>query len=123
MKANVKAPDFGFDSQVQLFKHVYFKARKPIKCMISGRFITDCMDGPIEHWIQFFAHILPKGKFTYWRLNPRNIVMLHPEAHRIVDQGSLSDRHDHPDWDWAAWEDAVILAKKEYKKFVKEHNL
>jgi len=123
VKDGVKAPHFGFTSQIEVFKHVYFTANKPIKCLISGRFITDCMDGPIEHWIRFYAHILPKGKYTYWRLNPRNIIMLHPEAHTIVDQGTAGQREKHPDWNWDAWDDLVEKAKKEYKQFVKDHNL
>jgi hypothetical protein len=122
-KASIKAPDFGFDTQVKMFKHVYFKARKPIKCLISGRFITDCMEGPIEHWVRFYAHILPKGKYTYWRLNPRNIIMLHPEAHALVDQGTEEGRAKHPGWNWDAWDMEVEKAKKEYKQFLKEHNL
>lgn len=122
-KDSVKAPYYGFETQIQMFKHIYFKAQKPIECLISGRDITDCMNGPINHWVKFFAHLLPKGKYTYWRLNPRNIIMLHPEAHNIVDQGTQADRDKHPDWNWASWDNEVYLAKYEYNKFTKGENL
>jgi hypothetical protein len=123
VKDNLKALDFGFANQIEMFKHIYFKAKKPIKCMISGRDITDCMNGPINHWIRFYAHILPKGKYTYWKLNPRNIIMLHPEAHHIVDQGTQEDRDGHQDWNWTAWNAEVEFAKEEYQQYVIDNNL
>lgn len=123
VKRSIKTPDFGFETQIQVFKHVYFTTRKPIKCLISGRDITDCMNGPIEHWVRFYAHILPKSKYTYWELNPRNIIMLHPEAHEIVDQGTAAQREKHPDWNWDAWDSEVSFAREEYQQFVIDHNL
>ena len=123
MKDRVKTPDFGFDTQPQLFKHVYFAANKPVKCFISDRDITDCMSGPIDHWKKFFAHILPKGKYTYWKYNPRNIIMLHPEAHTIVDQGTQEARDKHPDWNWKGWDIEVEFAKEEYQLYVIDNNL
>lgn len=123
VKRGVKHDNFGFTTQIEVFKHVYFKADKPVKCLISGWDITDCMDGSIEHWVQFFAHILPKGKFLYWKFNPRNIIMLHPAAHQIVDQGTQENRDLYPKWNWEAWDNEVELAKHEYNKYVKENNL
>lgn len=123
VKANVKAYDFGFTTQIQLFKHVYFIHKKPVICPVSGRNITDCMDGPIEHWIKHFAHLLPKGMCTYWRLNPRNIIMLHPEVHHIFDQGTQKEREWHPEWNWAYLDEQEEEAKRDYVKFVKVNNL
>jgi len=123
IKSNVKAYDFGFLTQPELFKHVYFIHKKPVICPVSSRNITDCMDGPIEHWIKHFAHILPKGRYTYWKLNPENIVMLHPEVHHIFDQGTQVERDKYPEWNWRYLDVVVEKAKKEYKKFVKANNL
>jgi hypothetical protein len=76
-----------------------------------------------EHWIKHFAHILPKGTYTYWKLNPEYILIMHPEAHHIFDQGTQEDRKKYPDWNWE-WLDAKVeKAKKEYRKFVKANNL
>ena len=119
----IKQPDFGFDTQLQVFKHVFFHLRKPVICPISGRDITDIMDGPITQWICAFAHILPKKNYTHWRLNPRNIRMILPEAHNIIDQGTKADRMNHPDWNWGWWDAEVYKAKKEYVTFCKNHGL
>ena len=123
VKSNIKAYDFGFLSQPELFKHVYFIHKKPVICPVSGRDITDCMNGPIGHWVKHFAHILPKGKYTYWKLNPRNILILHPEVHDIFDQGTQDDRDKYPDWNWHWLDVTVEIAKKEYVEFVKANNL
>jgi len=123
IKRGVKGPDFGFDSQLQVFKHVFFKLDKPVICPITGRDITDIMKGPVTQWIKSFAHILPKGKYSHWRLNPRNIRMIHPEAHHIIDQGTKEDRKNHPDWNWCWWDDQVTMAKIDYKKFIKDNLL
>jgi len=123
MHKSIKAPDFGFSSQIAVFKHVYFKVRKPVKCLVSGRDITDCMNGPITQWIKYFAHILPKSLYTYWKFNPRNIIMLHPDVHQIFDQGTQEDRDKHPDWDWASLDADVEFAKEEYQQFIIDNNL
>ena len=123
MKSNIKGPDFGFSSQIEMFKHIYWTQPKPIICMISGRNIIKCIEAPISLFTSHFAHLLPKGTYTYWRLNPRNIIMLHPEAHWIVDQGTQEDRDARPDWDWKAWDEEVFIAREEYIEFCKSENL
>lgn len=122
-KQSVKADDFGFSTQIELFKKVYWDHEKPVICPVSGRNITKCIEAPINLFVQHCAHILPKGKYTYWRLNPRNIRLLHPEAHWVIDQGTQEDKDARPDWNWEAWYKEVEVAKKEYEQYVKENNL
>ena len=122
-RESVKSPSFGYDSQIQMFKHMFFSAKKPIICPISGRDITDIMDGRIEQWVQMFAHILPKKNYTYWRLNPRNVRMINPVAHHILDNGTKEDREKHPDWNWEWWDKEVRKAKRNYRAFCKSENL
>ncbi len=123
MRKPTKAIDFGFDTQLQVFKHVFFVLRKPVFCPISGRDITDAMQAPVDIWIKYFAHILSKGIYTYWKLNPRNVMMVHPEVHTIVDQGTKKDRDKHPDWNWALWDAEVEQAKEDYVEFLNDNNL
>ena len=120
---SVKTPDFGFQTQLQVFRHIFFKLKKPVICPISGRDITDIMNGSITQWITAFAHILPKGKYPLWRLNPRNVKMINPVAHNLLDQGTELQREEYPDWNWAWWDNEVELARKEYRKFLKENQL
>ncbi len=119
----VKRPSYGYDSQIQMFKHMFFSAKKPIICPISSRDITDIMDGRIEQWVHMFAHIIPKKNYTYWRLNPRNVMMINPVVHHIIDNGTMADREKHPDWNWEVWDKAVRKAKRDYKAFCKSENL
>lgn len=123
IRKSIKAPDFGFDSQLKMFRSIYFKSPKPVICLVSGRDVTDCMNAPIDIWIRYFAHILNKKNYTYWRLNPANIRIISPEAHYIIDNGKLADREKHPDWNWGDWDQLVEEKKKEYVKFVKENLL
>lgn len=43
-------------------------------------------------FFSLFAHIKPKGRFPELRLDPGNIVLLHPEEHRLLDQGTEAQR-------------------------------
>ena len=122
-RPHTKRVGFGFGNQVEMFKSVYWKSNKPLYCMISGRDITSCINAPINLFLSHCAHVLCKGKYTYWKLNPANIVMLHPEAHTIVDQGTQADRDQHPTWKWGGWDKLVEEKKLEYKQFVKDNQL
>lgn len=39
---------------------------------------------PLGHfmWHWQFAHVLPKGKYTRWKLNPENIMLMLPNEHQ-----------------------------------------
>lgn len=69
-----------------------------------------------------FMHILPKGRYTYWKYNPANIIIAHPTFHRVCDAGSLAERKHHPTWNFEAWDSLVLEKKEEYRKF-KQDNL
>lgn len=47
------------------------------------------------HWQ--FAHVLPKGNYTYYKLNPDNIVLLLPNEHNRLDH-AVHTIKDDPDW-------------------------
>ena len=84
---------YNFTSQRSMFLRIYEDA--PIvdghkRCWLSGRTI-DCFENSDKFW-SLFAHVLPKGKYTKWKLNPKNIVLLHPEIHWLYDQGREEDR-------------------------------
>ena len=122
-RVKVKAPDFGYTSQLEMFKDIYWKAEKPVICPISGRNITKCIEAPVSLFVSHFAHILPKGTYTYWKLNPRNVMMVHPEVHHILDQGTVKDRAKDFDWRWKLWDFEVERAEEEYVTFLRENYL
>lgn len=80
---------FGFKNQVELFNHVWETSNK--KCFVSGRDLTKV---PAYKWHNMFAHVLPKGKYSKWKLNPVNIVVLHPDIHYLYDFGTIEQQNN-----------------------------
>lgn len=39
-------------------------------------------------WKSCFAHILPKSKFKELKFNPENIILVHPDIHHLIDNGT-----------------------------------
>lgn len=114
---------FGYSSQLEMFKDKYWKIEKPIICPISHIPIGDIINAPISLFVTHCAHILPKGSYPLWKLNPANIMIINPNVHRILDQGTLDEREKYPDYDWDLWDRAKEKAKIDYQIFVKENNL
>jgi len=62
-----------------------------------------------------FAHILPKGKYTKFKLNPENILVVHPEVHHLIDAGT-QDQRDATGWDFSPFYDKRKELLKLYNK-------
>ncbi|MFT7280504.1 MAG: hypothetical protein ACI9DM_000223, partial [Cyclobacteriaceae bacterium] len=41
--------------------------------------------------VRCYAHVLPKGSYPHLKLYADNIMLIHPEEHTIVDQGTARD--------------------------------
>ena len=113
---------WGYKSQKEMFivlwgNHLIFN--KNIVCPYTGEVLNGYYDTIL--WTSCFAHVLPKGKYPYWRLNPSNIRIVYPEFHKIIDQGRFSDRLKHPEWKWDEWDKLVELKKNEYEEFIKKY--
>lgn len=39
-------------------------------------------------WRSCFAHIFPKSKFKEWKFLPINILLVHPDIHHLIDNGT-----------------------------------
>ena len=74
-------------------------------------------------WWSCFAHILPKSKYPYFKLNPKNVRVVFPEFHKIVDQGTMLDRVNHPSWRFELWDREKEQMKIEYNLFKKQNLL
>ena len=117
-------PSFGFESQPDLFAWCWDNAKDQkgmVTCPFTGeklnRFLNEA------EILQCFAHILPKGKYPYFKLNPKNIAVVYPEFHSIVDQGTSIDRANHPAWRFDLWDQRVEEMKIQYKLFKKQNLL
>lgn len=91
----------------------YMEETKCYVCQIPIALVTHCN----------FAHVLPKGKYERFRLNPANIVLL---CHRIIadEDGNQGCHHS---WDfkprseltgegWEKMKELEAELKKEYKE-------
>lgn len=115
---------FGFEDQLSMFQALWENAMDKngvVTCPYTGECLNRFYN--TEMWYSCFAHVLPKGRYTYFKLNPANIRIVHPDFHTIVDQGSSDDRTKHPDWDFDKWDGEKEAMKVEYQKFKNENQL
>lgn len=99
-------PAYGFDSQKSLFIALWVRSDK--KCMISGRPLQEFWD--TERFWSCFAHVLPKGAYPNYKLNPENIWIVHPDIHALYDQGTEKQREE------SGYDFAPLFAYKEALK-------
>jgi len=118
---NALKRSWGYSSQVDMFDDLWAKATRYGKITPTCPYTNEKLDHMGLLWYNMFAHILSKQKYPMWRLNPNNIRIVHPEFHRIVDQGRLQERSLHPEWKWTEWDSLVEDKKKEYESFIKEN--
>ena len=112
-----KGVDFGYKSEAEMFFDLWNKAKEKgdIICPFTKRRLNHLQNTRFIY--NCFAHILPKGRFPYWKLNPDNIRIVFPEFHRIVDRGTTKDRSMYPEWNFEAWDKLYEEKKKEYEQF------
>jgi hypothetical protein len=84
--------DFGFMSQKEMFSYIWDNLP-----LIDGHkrcWISDAPLMPEGHYLFYnqFAHVLPKGKYPLFKLNPENIVVILPEIHYLYDMGTEEQR-------------------------------
>lgn len=115
---------FGFEDQTALFESLWERAKNKsgrVFCKYTGEELTNLYGTDVWYWC--FAHVLPKGRYTYFKLNPDNVRVVFPSFHMIIDQGTIEDRAKYPGWKFYLWEQDVFRMKEEYEKFKKEHLL
>jgi hypothetical protein len=111
---------FGFEDQSSLFDYLWQEAkdaRGRVFCDFTGENLNRFYNTPLYY--NCFAHLLPKGRYTYFKLNPANIQIVFPEFHRIVDQGTREERKEYPGWRFYLWDIRVENMKEEYLKYKK----
>jgi len=104
---------FGFVTQKEMFEWVW--ANREHKCQFTGE---DLNKVPKWKWHWCFLHVLPKGQYPLWKLNPHNIVLGWPEFHAAADNFTEDERTKHPTWDFGGWFELQDKLKQEYKQFL-----
>ena len=108
---------FGFRSQKEMFDFIW-KTRDHV-CPISN-FNLDLVPEWKKHWC--CAHILNKKNYPLWKLNPENILLIHPDVHYCVDN-FYEDMRKKYDYNFDIWFDLVNLMKQKYLEFSQENNI
>lgn len=108
---------WGFETQKDLFIHIW-NNRNHV-CQFTG---TNLDSVPEFQWHWMFAHILPKGLFPYFKLNPENIVLVYPEFHTCVDN-FIPEYRDKYDWNFDLFFDMQEDMKEKYKQFLNRNLL
>lgn len=122
-KTRVRDYGFPFKTQIDLFNWLWDEAKNEkgiVTCPYTGERLNRFYN--TELWVNCFAHVLNKKNYTYFKLNPRNIKVVLPEFHRIIDQGTTLEKANHPNWKFDKWYNEVEKMKQEYIAF-KHKNL
>ena len=112
--------NFGFESEIDLFNWLWQEAKNEkgqVICPFTGENLNRFYN--TLKYFNCFSHVLPKGKYTYFKLNPKNIAVVFPDFHVIVDQGTTIDRANHPMWKFEAWDRKKEELKIQYQEFKK----
>jgi hypothetical protein len=123
-KEKVHEISFGFDDQLSMFQALWEQAQDEkgiVTCPYTKERLNQFYN--TEMWFSCFAHVLPKGRYTYWKLNPDNIRIVHPNFHKCVDQGTTEIRKQWTGWKFAEWDALVIEMKEKYAQFKKQNLL
>lgn len=85
------------DKVVKTEKELFHKIwdEREHKSFLTGRAIT--IKEGTSFWFSLFAHVLAKGKAKYpcFKLYSRNIILLTPEEHNLLDQGTEEQRQKY----------------------------
>lgn len=97
-----------FKNQSQLFEYIWDTVEHVSQ--VSGKPLFE--PGHIQwHWQ--FSHILPKGLYAKYKLNPDNIVLMLPEEHQLW-QFFPGRARKNPLFDWVF--EKFDKLKREYLK-------
>ena len=115
---------FGYTNQTEMFLNLWhdrYVSGKGIICPFTGEKL-DHYKNTQFYW-NVFSHVLNKKNYTFWKLNPYNIRIVHPTFHRLTHFGTFADRKLHPTWNFDLWDQEVERLKIEYQQFKKENLL
>lgn len=102
---------WGFETERQMFE--YIAVRRPLVSFIDGSDLKWTKGK--SFFFSIFAHVLPKGKFPYYRLNPNNIILLTPQQHQDFDQNKTKSQLLEENSNWQNVFDLYDELEKEYK--------
>lgn len=79
------------DTQLAMFNAIW-NSRDRVS-WLSGISLNGYQD--TNKWYSCFAHVLPKGVFPKMKLFDKNIILLTPKEHGLLDQGTEEQRETY----------------------------
>ena len=109
--------DLNVTKEVEMYDKIW-EEREPVS-FLSGRSLG--VSKGSNFWFNIFAHVLAKGKAKYpkFKLYSKNLILLTPEEHNLLDFCSKADREAYAkrnNCDWKIVYDLMEELKKEYKE-------
>lgn len=99
--------------------------RKAFKYWGGKNFLTDQKENFNLLGPENFDHILPKGRFKYFKFYIKNIIIISFDAHYVKTHGTIQDLEnrikEHPEENWRKFLDFMIILKLEYAEWIKDH--
>jgi hypothetical protein len=105
-------------TQMAIFKQIWMTSSR--RSFVSGLFLREYMGTDL--FLNCFAHVLAKGmnQYPYFKYYAKNIVLLTPGEHSLLDHGTeearISYALDVKSANWQRLYDLREELKKEYKK-------
>jgi hypothetical protein len=71
-------------------------------------------------WLSCFAHYLSKNTYSNYRTTKEAICIVHPDEHRLIDQGTVKQREayqlKYPETSWFVFYDKQEELKFKYNE-------
>lgn len=125
-KENIFPKEASKFTEIQIFKMIWHYSNK--RSFVSGNHLRQYIGTKYE--LNIFAHVLSKAKNKYplFRFYAKNIVLLDPIEHKLLDQGTEEQRINYSldieeksngkfKVDWYKLKNLQRELKKEYKKY------
>jgi hypothetical protein len=99
-----------YANQVQMFKSIW--ASRPHVSFLSGKPLNYIPN--TELWYSLFAHVLSKAmnKYPAYKLYEKNIVLLTPTEHGLLDAGTIDQRIKYEQENNCCWNKIFLLAEE-----------
>lgn len=94
---------------------------RPLISFLSGKDLTQFIE--TKFYVNLFAHLLNKGQYKFYRLNPVNIILLTPYEHHLLDHGTAEQREKYAKENNCDWNKIYHLRDALKEQYNKEHPL
>jgi hypothetical protein len=124
---SILTEDGSICSQPALFRELWAKNRAEdgqYYCQLSGENISQYHE-PHDMWTWACAHVLDKKNYSFWKYRIDNLMLVHPEIHALLDQGSKAQqaKSRFPAYSFELFSNLRERFKSEYADYKRDNQL